>query len=66
MRCIEHLRKCNKNKQKINKWLQENKGKWKYEVIAICLNKEWMDNLEISLIREFSEFDQCEFNKVVI
>ena len=64
MRCIEHLRKCNKNKQKINKWLQENKGKWKYEVIAICLNKEWMNNIELTLIREFKQFEQCEFNKV--
>ena len=51
-----------KNLQEINKWLQDNPDAWEYEIWALCLSEDVMDDIEASLIEQFKLAGQCKFN----
>lgn len=63
LRHRNHLSKARINDQQINRELQTNPQKYRYEVIAISSDKEWMQDMEAALIFSFTAIGMCSYNQ---
>ncbi len=61
-RKIEHEADSHRHKQKVNNVIQADPDRYQYQVVAIVADTEWMEDLELVLIRAFQKNGQCWLN----
>lgn len=52
----------NNDKQAFDSYLKITQKKYHWELVAIVANKDWLEDIEQSLIRQFRAIGQCEWN----